>query len=120
MCGKFLLATILYKSLLITLFLCKIVSVDIFIVKLTKKAEAGLRKLPAHVIDKLYLWVDLIETEGLREARKISAFHDEPLKGKRRGQRSIRLNKAYRAFYIEKAAGGIELVEVIEVNKHEY
>ena len=42
---------------------------------------------------------------GLRETRKIKGYHDEPLQGDRKGQRSIRLNKAYRAFYIVKEDG---------------
>jgi len=51
--------------------------------------------------------------------KKVSGYYDEPLKGKRKGQRSIRLNKAYRAFYVINKNGMIEF-EVIEVNKHEY
>lgn len=65
-------------------------------------------------------WVDAVETEGLYEIRKILGYHDEPLEGKRKGQRSIRLNKAYRAIYEINEEGIIEFVEVIEVNKHEY
>lgn len=52
--------------------------------------------------------------------RRLPGFHDEPLKGQRQGQRSIRLNRAYRAIYVERHGGEIELVEVMEVNKHEY
>ena len=40
-------------------------------------------------------------------------------KGKRKGQRSIRLNRAYRAFYVV-SKGAAEFVSVEEVNKHEY
>lgn len=57
---------------------------------------------------------------GLESVRKIKGFHDEPLKGKRSGQRSIRLNKSYRAIYVINRDGGVEIVEVQEVNKHEY
>lgn len=46
-------------------------------------------------------------------------FHDEPLKGTRQGQRSIRLNRSYRAIYIETMDGTVELVKVVEVTKHE-
>jgi hypothetical protein len=45
---------------------------------------------------------------------------DKPLHGDRRGQRSIRLSQAYRAIYIETSSGEIELVEILEVTKHEY
>jgi proteic killer suppression protein len=57
---------------------------------------------------------------GLRETRKSPGFHDEPLRGNRNGQRSVRLNKAYRAIYVEKIDGTVEFIEVVEVNKHEY
>ena len=76
--------------------------------------------MPLHITGKFQIWVDLIETEGLRETRKIKSFHDEPLKGVRKGQRSIRLSKAYRAIYIECIDGNIEFLEVQEVNKHDY
>lgn len=93
---------------------------DIYSLILTKKAERQLLKVPEHIASKFQLWVDLIEQEGLRESRKIKSFHDEPLKGTRKGQRSIRLSKSYRAIYIEKKDGSLELVEVLEVNKHDY
>jgi proteic killer suppression protein len=57
---------------------------------------------------------------GLPAVRKISGFHDEPLKGKRKGQRSIRLNKAWRAIYRVAKPGIINLVLVEEISKHEY
>lgn len=93
---------------------------DIFSVQLSKKAEKDLIEVPLYISEKLQLWIDLIENEGLRAARKIKSFHDEPLKGNRTGQRSVRLNKAYRAFYIENTKKSIEFVEVLEVNKHDY
>ncbi len=55
------------------------------------------------IVRKLHAWVDDVAHLGLREARKISGYHDEPLKGKRLGQRSVRLSKGYRLIYrIEK------------------
>lgn len=45
-------------------------------------------------------WIHAVGCYGLREVRKIKGYHDELLKGKRAGQYSIRLNKAYRAIYI--------------------
>lgn len=51
--------------------------------------------------------------------RLATGYHDEPLVGRRVGQRSIRLSKRYRAFYkIEGTTA--KLVSVIEINKHEY
>jgi proteic killer suppression protein len=63
--------------------------------------------------------VDAVGHKGLSEVRKIPGYHDEPLKGDRKGQRSIRLNIAYRAIYMV-VKGVINFVEIQEVNKHEY
>ncbi|MDH4468796.1 MAG: hypothetical protein QE271_12125 [Bacteriovoracaceae bacterium] len=52
--------------------------------------------------------------------RKIPGFHDEPLKGNRIGQRSIRLSKSYRAIYEERSKGTFNIIDVVEVNKHDY
>lgn len=94
--------------------------VDIFEVKLSERAKSELAQIPTHVVFKLQGWISGIKMHGLRDMRKLSGFHDEPLKGKRKGQRSIRLNKAYRAFYIINQSGVMEFIEVVEVNKHEY
>lgn len=93
---------------------------DIYQVQLSKKAREGLKKIPAYITYKLQLWIDGVKERGLSEIRKTPGFHDEPLKGKRQGQRSIRLNKAYRAIYQINLDGSIEFVEIIEVNKHDY
>lgn len=92
-----------------------IVTVDI-----SKSAGRDLRKIPKPILDKFELWVRLVETKGLYETMKIKGFHDEPLQGIRRGQRSIRLSKAYRAIYRILNTGTVEFVRVEEVNKHEY
>ena len=57
---------------------------------------------------------------GIKNVRKIPGFHDEPLKGDRKGQRSIRLSKSYRAIYRVIKGRAIEIVQVEEINKHEY
>lgn len=68
---------------------------------------------------KLHLWIALVGEHGLEEVRKIPGYHDEPLSGARAGQRSIRLNKSFRAFY-RIVNGDAELVDVFDVNNHEY
>jgi toxin HigB-1 len=93
---------------------------DIFEVILTKKAQNELKKIPLHIVFKLQVWIDGVRTHGLCEMRKRPGFHDEPLKGNRYGQRSIRLSKGYRAFYRIDEKAVIHFIEVIEVNKHEY
>lgn len=93
---------------------------DIFDVRLSEKAENDLKQVPVHVAFKLQTWISGIKMHGLREIKKIPGYHDELLKGQRVGQRSIRLNRAYRAIYIKNMNGVIEFIEVTEVNKHEY
>jgi proteic killer suppression protein len=93
---------------------------DIFDVKLSVKAKKNLKKVPLPIVLKLQAWIDAVGHNGLSEVRKIPGYHDEPLKGKRQGQRSIRLNIAYRAIYSINKNGTISFVDVLEVNKHEY
>ncbi len=89
-------------------------------VVISKRAEKHLRKVPIHVAAKLRIWIEALEVSGLRSMRQIPGYHDEPLKGRRRGQRSIRLSKAYRAVYEIRSDGAIEFVSVEEVIKHDY
>ena len=91
----------------------------IFRVEIARLAEKQLRKLPRHIVDSLLIWVAAVEHDGLEEVRKVPGYHDEPLKGDRTGQRSIRLSRAYRAIY-EIKQGTARFVSVTEVSKHEY
>ena len=88
-------------------------------VTLKKSVETELKRLPKYIATKFLLWVSMVEEMGLREVRTIKSYHDEPLKGKRFGQRSIRLNRAYRAIY-RVIEAQVEIIEVVEVNNHEY
>jgi len=85
---------------------------------INRKAQKQIKKLPNYVLTKLQRWAEDVEEFGIEEIRKIPGYHDEPLLADRKDQRSIRLSKAYRAFYIEHKNKII--IEVIEVNKHEY
>jgi len=93
---------------------------DIFNVRLSTKATKDLKKVPLPIALKLEAWIEDVGHRGLSEVRKIPGYHDEPLKGIRKGQRSIRLNIAYRAIYVINKAGMVHFVEIQEVNKHEY
>ncbi len=84
------------------------------------KVQKDLKKLPQHVVIKLLAWAKDVEEYGLLEVRKVPGYHDEPLKGQRQGQRSIRLSKAYRAIYTLDSQGTIKIVFIDEVNKHDY
>ena len=79
-----------------------------------------LPKLPPHILSKLMMWAKGVNTEGIEVMRKIPSYNDEALKGQRLGQRSIRLNRAYRAIYSLHFDGTIRIILIEEVNKHEY
>lgn len=87
---------------------------------IAKLAQKQLKKVPARITIKLMTWVSLVKEDGLEEARKQPGYHDEPLRGKRRRQRSIRLSRHYRAIYEIRQNGEIEFVQIEEVTKHEY
>ena len=87
---------------------------------LAENVEDNLYKLPKQVTNKLMVWQKQVKFLGIREVRKIKGYHDEPLHGDRKEQRSFRLNKAYRGFYITNKDGKVEIVKVIDVNKHKY
>ena len=93
---------------------------NIYSIELTRNAQKDLAKVPSFIKDKLLLWIDSIERLGIHQVRKTPGFHDEPLKGDRKGQRSIRLSKAYRAIYTEGQRKEVYIISIIEVNKHEY
>ena len=93
---------------------------DIYEVVFTKQALRDLKKIPRYLTVKLQAWVDAIAHRGLSDVMRTPGYHDEPLKGKRKGQRSIRISRGYRAIYHILSDGSVEFIEVIEVNKHEY
>ena len=80
----------------------------------------NLRKVPHEVRAKLLAWAEAVELEGLPYVRKIPGFHDEPLLGRRKGQRSVRLSLKWRAIYEVSQSGAVTLVEVQEVTAHDY
>ena len=89
-------------------------------VQITKSALKDLKRIPLYLQEKFRSWLVAVNKAGLEETRKRPGWHDEPLLGDRKGQRSIRLNKQWRAIYIIKGNGTIEFVEVTEVMPHEY
>lgn len=90
------------------------------IVRITKHALKELNKSPIHIQEKFRAWLVSVNKAGLMETRKRPGWHDEPLYGDRKGQRSIRLNKQWRAIYIIREDGKIEFVEIVEVTPHDY
>ena len=89
-------------------------------VRILKQALKDLKRTPQYIQEKFSAWVIAVNKAGLEETRKRPGWHDEPLKGDRKGQRSIRLNKLWRAIYVIQDNGCIEFIEVTEVMPHEY
>lgn len=88
-------------------------------VQTTKRALRSLAKAPRQVVAKFMLWRSQVVESGLEAVQKVPSYHDEPLSGKLKGVRSIRLSNGYRAYY---RIGHEEVICVIveEVNKHDY
>ena len=85
-------------------------------VEISSRAFKELEYIPKHIISKLKAWRESIEQDGLLKTRNTRGYSDEALKGKRKGQRSVRLNKAYRVIYTIKE----NHIVIEEVNKHDY
>ena len=84
------------------------------------KVEKQLRKIPQEIIFRLMRWIRTVEEFGLNEAKKVKGYHDEPLKGLRQGQRSVRLGIKWRAIYTQSKNGEINILMVEEVTPHDY
>jgi mRNA-degrading endonuclease RelE of RelBE toxin-antitoxin system len=88
-------------------------------VEVTKRAVKSLRRVPRHIAVGFFVWKREVEEHGIETVRKIAGYHDEPLQGKLRRVRSVRLGLGYRVYYrIEK--GRTQVLVVEEVNKHDY
>lgn len=89
-------------------------------VRLSKRAEKSLRKLPKPIVAGFFTWKLEVEEHGIEVVRRIPGYHDEPLEGKLRGYvRSVKLGRGYRAFY--RIIGEIvQCVLVEDVNRHDY
>lgn len=87
-------------------------------VTLPKGFAKQLTKVPTYIQYKVRDWILQVETFGIRETARLPGLHDEPLLGKRWGQRSVRLNRSYRLVY--RVLQEQVHIEVLEVHKHEY
>jgi len=64
------------------------------------------------------LWKDIVFRHGPEKLREFPGFHDEKLKGERKGQRSSRLSFQYRVIY--RVERDIVTVFVLEITPHKY
>ena len=86
----------------------------------SKNFKKQLKSLPSHIKEAVSVWITSLKEYGMRETREIRGYRDKPLRGKRKGQRSVRLNRAYRIIYEEGSNKEITIVIILEVHKHEY
>ncbi len=83
-----------------------------------RKILKTLNKLDKSIRAAYSAWKGIVTNHGLRGLRAVKGFHLEKLKGKRKGQYSCRLNRGYRVFF--KKIDNNFVIEVLEINKHEY
>lgn len=83
-----------------------------------RQLDKQLGKVPVEILKRYEKWKDIVEISGPQGLRLIKGFHDEALRGEWRGFRSSLLNQQYRVIY--RIEGDELLVEVIEVNPHDY
>ena len=83
-----------------------------------RRMSRTLSKLPQEVLKRYEKWKDIVRISGPQGLRAIKGFHDEALKGERRGQRSSRLGQQYRVIY-EISAKEV-LVYVLDLTAHDY
>lgn len=75
-------------------------------------------KHPVQVVKKYELWKEIVFRHGPEKLREFSGFHDESLKGKRKGERASRLSLQYRVIY--SVHRDIVTVFVLEITPHKY
>lgn len=62
----------------------------------------------------------MVEKEGLPTVQKVGGFRDHILKGNRKGQRSVYLNKKWWLIYAVNKEGRVSVIIVTEVIPHDY
>lgn len=77
-----------------------------------------IRRLPPWIAKEYEVWKDLVYRHGPEILRQFPGYHDEALKGDRKGQRSSRLSRQYRVIYA--ADREIVTVYVLEITPHHY
>jgi proteic killer suppression protein len=84
----------------------------------TKQAQKGFASAPPQVKAKLNQWISDVRKDGLSVVRQAPTYRDEPLKGQRQGEHSIRLNHQWRAIY--KVEHNRLTLTLLEVTPHDY
>jgi mRNA-degrading endonuclease RelE of RelBE toxin-antitoxin system len=87
-------------------------------IKEHRDIEKTCKTLPTVVVKKYELWKDIVFRHGPDKLGEFPGFHDEKLKGERKGQRSSRLSLQYRVIYTVER--DIVTVLVLEITPHNY
>jgi len=87
-------------------------------IKEHRDIEKICKTLPMVVVKKYELWKDIVFRHGPNKLREFPGFHDEKLKGERKGQRSSRLSLQHRVIYTVER--DIVTVLVLEITPHNY
>lgn len=90
-------------------------------IQFTKQAYKEFSKAPYYVQETVGVWLMNVRNMGIEQTRIHGGkgLHDEPLKGNRTGQRSIRLNRSWRLIY-EIENGELHIIKILSVTKHDY
>jgi len=76
------------------------------------------RRIPSWIVKEYETWKDLVYRHGPEVLRHYPGYHDEQLRGVRKGQRSSRLSRQYRVIYVVNR--DIITVYVLEITPHNY
>lgn len=90
-------------------------------IEFTKRSYKELLKAPQTVREAIEDWLISVRIIGVEQTRLQGGkgLHDEPLKGSRKGQRSIRLNRSWRLIY-EINQGELRILKILAITKHDY
>ena len=80
----------------------------------------SLKKAPFFICNKTQIWADMVEKEGLPVVQRLRSFKDHALKGSRKGQRAVYLNRKWRLIYTIDKKNKFTIITIREVIPHDY
>lgn len=92
----------------------------ISIVLMNKYSSKQLRRIPKYIVIQFDLWVEVIETQSFEAMQEIKGYNDHALIGDRKGQRSSYLSRSWRVIYTKGSDSNRNIIEVLEINHHDY
>jgi toxin HigB-1 len=83
-----------------------------------RRVARTLSRIPTEILKRYEKWKDIVRISGPSGLRLIKGFHDEALRGERKGHRSSRLSLQFRVIY--KIERDQVMVLVVEITPHDY